>query len=375
VDRGNAQALGMGLVLLRGTRPVASAGIPIPPTLLTVLLPLRQGVTLKSTPEYRAVALGVSGRPTERVVVIAPISTLEDEQRRSGYGLAAAAGPIVLFAVLMGAWLARKSFAPIENMRRVVQHIARSRSLKTRLRVAGNDELSRLGGTLDEMLNRLEQSFDRERAFIGDVSHELRNSLGAIIAEADHALSKPRDASDYSIALAAIVARARRLASAVDDLLLLARADAGALPKNEAVDLNDVAARVCADVQRRSDGLAVTVELSDEPVLVLGRTELISRAMENLVVNARNAAKQHVLLRVSCHAGSAIVQIDDDGPGVPTTENEAIFRRFHRGDVSYAGSGLGLPLVAAIAGAYGGTISVVSSARGGASFILKLPQH
>jgi len=371
----HADAPDAAIVVIRNgrAREIGARNLPSNAVHQLTTLPLNHGITLTNGGAMRAYAVALNGQPNARVVAIASTRTLQDEQRRFGYGFGVGALPILAFAVVIGALLAKRSLAPIENMRSVAAQIAGESTLTRRLDVHGSDELALLARTFNDMLERLEQSFSRERAFIGDVSHELRNSLAAIIAESDVALSKDRAAGAYSDALAAVVSRARRLASAVDDLLLLARADAGALSANERVDVNDVVARVCADAQKKLQGTPIAVELSKVPVTVLAREELIARAVENLVVNARHAARSRVALRVYRESSRAVVRVDDDGPGVPLDDQEKIFRRFERGAVEYAGSGLGLPLVAAIARAYGGRVTVDANVWNGASFVLELP--
>lgn len=358
--------IGAGRSLVVGPRIVTARFISRLAT-----LPLDRGVTLTAQ-ALRAYAVPLGTGAGARVVAVVSMQTLQDEQRRTGYGFGVAALPILVFAIVMGALLARRSLAPVETMRRVAAQIAKEGTLSRRLHLGGTDELARLAATFDDMLGRLEQSFVRERAFIGDVSHELRNALGAIIGEADFALAQSDDAQRGAHALTGIVARARRLSRTVDDLLLLARADAGVLPRAERADLNELAARVTSEVQLRDDGPPVTVCLSEYPVFVFAHSELLERVIDNLLVNARHAARSRVALTVSHRDDVAHVRVDDDGQGVPEFEREAIFRRFQRGDAAYAGAGLGLALVQAIVTAYGGTVRVERSRWDGASFLAEL---
>lgn len=335
-------------------------------------LPLDRGITLNDGQAVRVYAVRVAANLDGRAIAVVSLRTLQDEQRRTGYGFGVAALPILLFAIVIGALLARRSLAPVETMRRVAEQIAKEGTFSRRLHLDGTDELARLAATFDDMLGRLEQSFVRERAFIGDVSHELRNSLAAIIGEADVAFARADDKEPGAKALTAIAARARRLSRTADDLLLLARADAGALPRAERIDLNELAARVTADVQQRDGGAPVTVRLSEDPITVLAHSELVERVIDNLLVNARHAARSRVALTLSRRADMAQVRVDDDGSGVPGPERETIFRRFQRGNAAYAGAGLGLALVQAIVAAYGGTVCVERSSWGGASFLVEL---
>lgn len=363
------------MVVRHGTRTsVGRNAVPTPIARQLALLPLNRGVTLAGNEAFRAYGIPLhSGGAGARVVALASTRTLQDEQRRSGYGFGIAAVPILLFAVVVGALLARRSLAPIANMRSVAAQIAQEGNLTRRLGMSGTDDLASLARTFNEMFDRLEQSFARERAFIGDVSHELRNSLGAIIGEADLALSKDDEIERYRRALRAIAMRARRLAAAAEDLLLLARADAGALPSGEIVDLNDIAARASAEVQQRSEGPAISLVLTEDAMPVRARSELLARAVENLLINARQSARAHVAVTLSSRTPFAELRVDDDGPGIPDAEREAIFRRFRRGAVTYAGSGLGLALVQAIVRVYGGSVAVERSDLGGASLWVRLP--
>ncbi len=336
-------------------------------------LPLNRGITLADGDALRAYAIRLGSG--SRIVAVVSMRTFQDEERRAGYGFGIAALPILLLAIIVGFVLARRSLAPIETMRRIAAQIAHEGTFTHRLHLDGKDELARLAATFDDMLGRLEQSFVRERAFIGDVSHELRNSLGAIIGEGEFALAKSDDAQRCGSALAAIVARSRRLAGTVDDLLLLARADAGVLPRMEHVDINELTARVTAEVQQRESGPPVSVSLSEEPFTLLAHSELLERVIDNVLVNARHAARSRVALMISGRDDMVQIRVEDDGPGVPEPEREAIFRRFRRGDAGYAGSGLGLALVQAIVRAYGGTVSVDRSPWDGASFLIELKRE
>jgi signal transduction histidine kinase len=320
-------------------------------------------------------ALAAAGDPATRVVAIAPQYALGEEEERLRNGLLIASLPILVFAGFAGWVLARRSLAPIDRMTAVAAEIARSGRLSTRLGLqSSDDELGRLARTFDTMLAQLDAAFTRERAFVGDVSHELRNAIGTIAAEGELALSRPRDEYTYQAALATIIARARRIAATIDDLLLLARADAGILETTQRGELDEIASQACADLQKREpDALPIGLELSEHALVVAGSPQLLARLIENLVSNARRAAKTSVRVRIREHEQRAIVTVEDDGPGIPAGEHDAIFRRFYRGSAQYAGTGLGLPISAAIARSYGGTIRVDNGPAGGARFTLELP--
>jgi signal transduction histidine kinase len=258
-------------------------------------------------------------------------------------------------------------------MTRLASSIAVSGEMRGRLGLRSDDELGRLATTLDAMLERLEASFRRERAFIGDVSHELRTAVGAMTTVAEVALGQQREAAEYRTALQSIARRGKLLALLIDDLLVLARADAGVLRSADRADVNDIVAQVGADAQKGMNGIPIEVHLADEALFVDATPELVARALDNLVANAARHARTRISLNVEHRDGVAVVTVDDDGPGIPANEREHVFRRFYRGTSRYEGSGIGLALSAAVTRAYGGDIVAADSPLGGARFAVSLP--
>lgn len=350
--------------------------IPRPPAIAGVAgLPAGRVSHLTGKPEY-LVGVASAGAGSGRVVRVAAFAfnrPLEEEEARLRAALVTAAVPMLIFAAIMGWLFVRGALAPIDRITATASEVARSGRLDARLRLDGDDELARLAQTFDEMLARLEASFERERAFIGDVSHELRQPLAAIGAEAELTLLREREPAEYARALEAIRSRAERLSRTIDDLLLLARADAGMMGRMMRGEANEAASEACAELQRREPGIPVELHLSEEPVVVPIGTTLLSRMVENLVSNARCAARSAVRVEVSATGDRACITVDDDGPGVPPEQRAAIFRRFYRGGASGDGTGLGLPIAAAVARAGGGEIRVEDRPGGGGRFVAVLP--
>ncbi|MDE2571958.1 MAG: HAMP domain-containing histidine kinase [bacterium] len=353
---------------LRGARPRAAV------LARAATLPGGRMGSIGGDPDYlAAVADAVDGSGI-RVVVFVENEPLEDEEGRVRAALFAAGLPIMIFAGFTGWLLARGALAPIARITAAASDVARSGRLDARLRLESDDELGRLAQTFDEMLARLQASFERERAFIGDVSHELRQPLAAIGAEAELTLLREREPAEYARALEAIRERSERLTSTIDDLLLLARADAGVVGREPRGEANEAASGACAELQRRGAGIPVELRLSEEPLNVAVGTTLLTRMVENLVANARRAARSLVRVEVVSSGERASIIVDDDGPGVPHEEREAIFRRFYRrAQTRGDGTGLGLPIAAAIARAAGGEIRVDERPGGGARFVVTLP--
>ena len=331
--------------------------------------------TLQAGETYRIVVAGASIETAGlRIAAVAVQSGLEQEADQIRNGFVAAALPMILIVGVAGWFVARRSLAPIGAMTAVATEIARSGRLSMRVGMDSSDELGRLSQTFDTMLAKLEASFTRERGFIGNVSHELRNAIGAIAAEAELAVSRSRGEDAYRVALETIATRARRVAVTVDDLLLLARADAGILDTTQHGELNDIVSRACAEVRGgETAGTPVAVVLWEEPIIVVGYSALVTRLIENLVVNACRAAKTIVRVRVTEEAGYGVARVEDDGPGIPAEQRATVFRRFYRGDVDYSGSGLGLSIAAAIATSFGGEITIDEGSSGGACFRVTLP--
>ena len=213
----------------------------------------------------------------------------------------------------------------------------------------------------------VEQSRRRQLEFTADASHELRTPLAVIRAEADVALSAPRDADGYRDALTRIQGETQRLRQLVDDMLWLARFDSQPPPPgDEPVDLATLA-QACAD-RFRSVGPVVTADTPDGPVLISAPPEWIDRLAGVLVDNACRYAGPagQVRIRVLAHGSRVSLMVEDSGPGIPEAERSRLFDRFHRTTEHGSGTGLGLALGDSIVRSTGGRWQVGDSELGGA---------
>jgi signal transduction histidine kinase len=230
--------------------------------------------------------------------------------------------------------------------------------------------LAMFGGSLVVGLRALapvEQSRRRQLEFTADASHELRTPLSVIRAEADVALSSPRDAAQYRDALTRIQAESRRLRQLVDDMLWLARFDSRPPPpSDEPVDLATLA-QACAD-RFRAVGPAVTAETAAEPVLISAPPEWIDRLAGVLMDNACRYAGPggQVRIRVGAHGNRVSLTVEDSGPGIDEAERPRLFDRFHRTTEEGSGAGLGLAIGDSIVRSTGGRWHVGDSPLGGA---------
>jgi two-component system OmpR family sensor kinase len=224
------------------------------------------------------------------------------------------------------------------------------------------------------MLDALEASDLRMRAFVADASHDLRTPVAGVIATADSLLRDDPDRAERERRLVAMVREARRAGRLVDDLLLMARLDGfgGTDPQRELrrqpVDLAVLAEEVAA--AQRLLGADVTAR-TDGPAPVEGDPEQLARVLTNLADNARREAA-HVLFTVRRDAGQVTVEVTDDGPGVPPAERDRVFERFVRLEAGPGRNGLGLPIALAVARAHGGELTC-EDATAGARFVLRLP--
>jgi heavy metal sensor kinase len=292
------------------------------------------------------------------------------------------AGPILVgVAALGGYWLTGQALAPIEKIRRQAAAI-NAQDLSQRLNLTTtDDEVGRLAQTFNEMLDRLEKSFQRQRRFTADASHELRTPLAVIRGEIDVGLERPRSAAEYVETLESVGAEARRMSRLVNELLLLARADAHELRLDyEKVDLADLLTLLVEQMQRPAQEAEVRLG-ADLPrsLPILGDRDRLLELFLNLLENALvHAPGSQVDVRAQPNGETIVVTISDTGPGIPEEHVPHLFERFYRADQvrgrSSGGSGLGLAIAQEIAHAHGGDISVRSERGKGTTFSVQLYQ-
>lgn len=304
----------------------------------------------------------------------------------------------LLIALAGGYWLASRAMAPVRTITRAARSISET-DLHHRLNLGRQDELGDLANTFDSMLARLQAAFDRQRQFTADASHELRTPLTIMGLEADQALSRRRSPDEYERALTVIKSENEFMARLVNDMLTLARMDAGQTQlRLEALDLSEIALEVVERVSMLTRRGGVEMHLGDglPEVKIQGDRQYLTQLLTNLVENAVKYAGgrgKHVRIETGLEerAGRAFgwSRVEDDGPGIPPEHLTRLFDRFYRVDQSrsrdeetYAqaegekapgGSGLGLSIVQWIARAHGGEVTVQSTVGVGTAFILHLP--
>jgi len=306
----------------------------------------------------RIVPVTSAGR-TSYVVVAAPLTDVRGALRALRLVLLLVVPLLLVGVIAVVWWVTGLALRPVERLRAAAAEQAADPGATPRAPLpvsASGDEVARLAVTLNGLLEDLRRLVARQQEFVADAAHELRSPLASIQVQLDVAAAHPEQV-DLPLLLADLDSDVRRLAALVDDLLVLARAQEPTAVR-AVVDLHELAG---------AEG---------EAACVLGDPAALRRLVENLVTNARRHAST-VRVTTSVADGVAVLDVDDDGPGIPGADRERVFERWVRLDAARdrqaGGTGLGLALVRAIARSHGGDAAVLSSPLGGARLQVRLP--
>ena len=319
--------------------------------------------------EARVLAVPIDG-PSGELIVVAGISTEDRAEALAGIlGAFAIGGPLaVLLAAGLGSLLAARSLAPVEAIRRRAGEITLQRSGERLPLPEADDEIRRLGQTLNAMLDRIEASLERERVFVADAAHELRTPLAILRAELELALRPDRTPAEMRAALDSAAEEARRLSRLAEDLLVIARSDEDKLPiKPERVELRPLLERVATRLEPAAAGAGRTISIEGPAGLNAHLDAMrIEQALGNLVDNALRHGAGDVRIAAGAEATTVFMDVSDGGAGFSADFERKAFERFSRADEGRTGggTGLGLAIVRAIAEAHGGSASVVRNGTG-----------
>lgn len=286
---------------------------------------------------------------------------------------------LILLAALGGWGVARHALKPVNHMISTAEGIADGADLKKRIGMTGaNDELYRTARVFDDMLERLDESFERERRFTSDVSHELRTPVAAIMMQSELGLSETADENERRACLEEIHGRSRHLSTLIQRLLGLSRLDARkALGDVQDVDLSMLAEVVSETMEERAGEAGVHIGAQVcEDAWIRGDQTMLTQAALNLAENAiRHGKGSFVKLSVERIGKECIFRVEDDGCGIPPEEQARIFDRFYQADTSRhdEGFGLGLPLVQRIVELHGGRMELRSTPGKGSCFEMIFP--
>jgi heavy metal sensor kinase len=355
--------------------------IPAPPNETGLLTPFiaTPGHTLRTL--YRAVQYN-DRRYLILMAISADMSTKILARFRSDLLLMV---PVVLLAAAgMGHFLGRRALAPVRAIVTEVREI-HDRNLSRRLPVSrARDELSELSSTLNAMFERIDVAFRSVRSLTANASHELRTPLSLIRTRVEIALCFPRSPEQYHSALQEVQVETVRMTNLIENLLVLARIDAGAAqPELQPVDLSALIRNAAQEWKftAEASGLDLQFQETGSPLQVLGNPDGLERLLRMLVDNACRYTKTGgiVCLGVERNAGQALIWVRDTGIGISDEELPRIFERFYRGRRSQAlqrgGSGLGLSLAKWIADQHKGTITVERVPGGGSCFRVEFPEY
>jgi two-component system OmpR family sensor kinase len=294
-----------------------------------------------------------------------------------------------LFASLAGVAIAARAMRPISSLTASARKIAATGDPSSHMPDPKvEDEVGELARTLEQMLRSLdaarterEEAMRKQREFVADASHELRTPLTSVLANLEllqASLQEPRHEDDRAMIDSALRS-SRRMSRLVVDLLLLARADAGRIGRHGPCDLAEVAGNAAAEVAPVLGDRELAIE-NEKALPVHGNADELHRLVLNLLDNAARytPAGTRIELRLHRKEDEAVLEVGDDGPGIPPDLRAQIFDRFVRGEgpadtAVGAGSGLGLAIVRAVATSHGGTVEVGESDTGGAIFRVCLP--
>lgn len=381
------QVVDAGGTVVARSATLGTATLPAPPGMLAGLA--EGHLRIDTVPDFGGEPLRLVSLPIEvdgQFRYVLQVATSLEPARafvRSARLLFLLASGLILVGVIVtGRLLAGRALAPVDRLVTQARLIGAS-TLHDRLAHPGtSDELARLVTTLNQMLDRLERTMDAQRRFTADASHELRSPLSRLRAELEIALRRPREARDYEQVIRSCLEEVERLGRLTEDLLTLARLDAGEGAAGARVRAS-VNAVVEASVQHLAGaaaqrGVRLVRRLGDDAELDTAPSA-VGLVVGNLVDNAIKFSPPGGEVTVTTDRGNGdlLLTVADAGPGIPADEVSRVFDRFYRGRTAgspdAAGVGLGLAIVRSVVEAHGGAVAVESGEGHGAIFTVRLP--
>lgn len=335
------------------------------------------GVLATDDDDVRVSTITVASRKGRQYTVLVGggIEPIEQMIGTAGQMLAITAPVVAVVAGVVTYLLVRRSLRSVEAIRSRVSAIS-AFDLGERVPVGRrSDEISALAVTMNNMLARIEAGHAAQRRFVGDASHELRSPLATVVSALEIGATHP-DLLDRTLLTNALLPEARRMQTLVENLLLLARADERGLPlRRVETDLDDLATAEAARLKRETT-LRIVSDLSAVKAGV--DPDGFVRLLRNLADNAARHATSEVTIVVRAEGDNAVVQVIDDGPGIPAAARDKVFERFFRLDADRSrrggGTGLGLAIVSEIVAAHDGSVSIEDRRSGAGTVVtVQLP--
>ncbi|UCD34140.1 MAG: HAMP domain-containing protein [Nitrospiraceae bacterium] len=296
--------------------------------------------------------------------------------------LFAAIGINTAVLALAGLWIARHALRPLEEFSTHIEKITH-KTMDEKIDPAFQaEEIRKVAGSFNAMLDRLQHAFEMEKSLVADASHELKTPLSIIKAQCDVLLQKDRTKEEYTRALSQINATSDAMKNLIADMLSLARIDAGILPASRfrVVSLNHCIDRAVKLAEFSAGEKHISVHKNmPAPVQVRGDEDVLTEMIFNIVDNAVKYSPEGGTVDIALLPDNSSVQIEvrDHGKGIRAEDLERVFDRFYRSDTARStdGTGLGLSIARAVAESHGGTISVGSQTGRGSRFVIRLPRH
>jgi heavy metal sensor kinase len=318
-----------------------------------------------------------------RIAVVGDLAPLEATMRVLLGTLAAIGFVVFLLAAGAGLLLSRPIVRPLTRIAEDAEAVRPTERFREIQGSGAGDEIDRLTATLNRAFTRLHEAFERQTRFTADASHELRTPVATIRSQAEVALRRERTAEAYRETLAVVASEAERLGELLEALLMLARFDSGKLEtRMEKARLDEIVRDTLAEFTPAAEAAEVDLRLTAEsPVPIRVDRELLAIAIRNLVSNALQYSSRSgsVDVRVGRAEGAAVLEIRDDGDGIPAEALKFVFERFYRADAARGrttgAAGLGLSIVAEIVRHHGGKVEVTSESGAGAKFTVYLPDR
>lgn len=284
----------------------------------------------------------------------------------------------VAFIALGGYLITAKALRPLSAMTETARAISEGNDLTRRIRLgSGRDEVHVLAHTFDQMMERLQSSFETEKQFTSDVSHELRTPVAVILSQCEYASQEGTPPEELRGSIGVIGAQARKMSALISQLLTLARADSGKQKlQYELVNLSELAEIIVEEQSIAAEEKGITLLTDIQPEILLRADEtMMMRLFINLISNSITYGKPdgHTLVTLSANETEITGSVQDDGIGIPADKLDKIWQRFYQVDPartsgSSSGSGLGLSMVKWIVQAHGGRIEVSSRLGEGSCF-------
>ncbi len=282
---------------------------------------------------------------------------------------------LMIIGVIGGYLVARRSLRPLEKVTESAKEIQEGDDLEKRIDIGeGKDEIHQMTDQFNEMLQRLEESFERERQFTMDISHELRTPVSVILSQCELSLEDDQSKKEYKEALETIQRQGEKMSDMINDSLTTMKIELK--PENyplESIDLSTLITNVCADMQKIKDkGISLAYDIAPN-ISINGNEGLLTRLVNNLVSNAYRYGKEngHIDVALKEDESTITLTVSDDGIGISKEQQEKIFDRFYQVDSarSNSGIGLGLSMVKDIMSFHNGKVEVESELDIGSKFI------